>query len=105
MAQCAGRERIADFSADWQDFYDTAAFVANLDLVVTVDTSVAHLAGALEKPVWIASRTDGCWRWLDRRSDSPWYPSARIFHQGVGEPWSVVIGRIADELAAMMRQT
>lgn len=103
MASCAAGDRIEDYAADWRDFYDTAAFVANLDLVVTVDTSVAHLAGALGIPVWIVSRTDGCWRWLDRRSDSPWYPSARVFHQGVGEPWSAVIGRVAAALA-LMRQ-
>lgn len=103
MASCAASYRIEDYAADWRDFYDTAAFVANLDLVVTVDTSVAHLAGALGIPVWIMSRTDGCWRWLDRRSDSPWYPSARIFHQGVGESWSAVIGRVAAALALMLR--
>jgi tetratricopeptide (TPR) repeat protein len=88
------RQRVSDYAEEWTDFYDTAAFVANLDLVITVDTAVAHLAGALGIPVWILSRTDGCWRWFDRREDSPWYPSARVFHQGVEEPWSTVIKRV-----------
>ena len=89
---------IHDFSAEWDDFMDTAAFICNLNLVITVDTSVAHLAGALGIPVWILSRTDGCWRWMDRREDSPWYPSARIFHQGIGEEWPDVIDRVKQAL-------
>lgn len=95
----AAKENLIDHADEWHDFQDTAAFIANLDLVITVDTSVAHLAGALGKPVWIISRTDGCWRWLDRREDSPWYPSARLFHQGVGEHWATVIGRIEAALS------
>jgi ADP-heptose:LPS heptosyltransferase len=75
--------------------------VANLDLVITVDTSVAHLAGALGKPVWILSRFDGCWRWLGDREDSPWYPTARIFHQRTDGDWDEVVGRVAAELAAL----
>lgn len=89
---------VADYSDEWTDFIDTANFIVHLDLVITVDTAVAHLAGAMNKPVWILSRTDGCWRWLDRRIDSPWYPSARIFHQEVGESWSSVILRVKQEL-------
>lgn len=83
------------------DFADTAAIVANLDLVISVDTSVAHLAGALGKPVWILSRFDGCWRWLLDREDSPWYPGARIFRQPRPGDWTTVIGRVRDELAAL----
>src|SRR6202012_6018289 len=56
------------------DFADTAALVANLDLLISADTSSAHLAGALGKAVWILGRYSGCWRWLEERSDSPWYP-------------------------------
>ncbi|MTJ82605.1 MAG: tetratricopeptide repeat protein [Telmatospirillum sp.] len=91
---------------DWMeavtDFADTAAIVANLDLVITVDTSVAHLAGALGKPVWILSRFAGCWRWLENREDSPWYPNARIFGQPARGSWAPVVQRVADELRSLV---
>ena len=73
--------------AELGDFADTAALVEALDLVVSVDTSVAHLAGALGKPVCILSRFDGCWRWLQGRDDTPWYPSARLFRQPEPGDW------------------
>jgi len=63
------------------DFSDTAALIENLDLVITVDTSTAHLAGALGKPVWLMNRFDTCWRWFLGREDTPWYPTFRIFRQ------------------------
>ncbi len=63
------------------DFADTAAIIANLDLVISVDTSVVHLAGALGKPVFLLDRYDNCWRWFSDRDDSPWYPRLRIFRQ------------------------
>jgi hypothetical protein len=75
-----------------QDFYDTASILSGLDLVITVDTSVAHLAGALGVPVWIllpAVQTD--WRWQERRTDSPWYASARLFRQGPDRDWRSVL--------------
>jgi tetratricopeptide (TPR) repeat protein len=74
-----------------RDFADTAALVDNLDLVVAVDTAVAHLAGALGKPVWIMSRFAGCWRWMRDRSDSPWYPTARLFRQKEFKNWESVV--------------
>jgi Flp pilus assembly protein TadD len=80
------------------DFAHTAALVANLDLVISVDTSVAHLAGALNKPVWILSRYDSCWRWLRNRPDSPWYPSARVFGQTTPGDWDSVMARLAEAL-------
>jgi hypothetical protein len=89
---------IGDFTADFYDFYDTAAMIENLDLVITVDTSVAHLAGALGKPVWMLSRFDNCWRWLDNREDTAWYPSMRIFGQKKMGDWDEVIERVAREL-------
>ncbi len=85
-----------------QDFADTAAIIECLDLVITVDTSMAHLAGALNKPVWILSRYDACWRWLGGRSDSPWYPSARLFHQTEPGNWEPVIERVTAALAGML---
>jgi tetratricopeptide (TPR) repeat protein len=90
---------LTDWSAELGDFADTAALITNLDLVITVDTAVAHLAGALGKPVWIASRFAGCWRWLNGREDSPWYPTARIFHQPAPGAWDAVVERLAAELA------
>ncbi|VXB55373.1 Tetratricopeptide repeat protein [Burkholderia sp. 8Y] len=80
------------------DFADTAAIISLLDLVIAVDTSVVHLAGAMGKPVWILSRFDACWRWLRDCDDSPWYPSARLFRQKRPGEWDEVIERVAQEL-------
>ena len=74
-----------------RDFSDTAALVGNLDLVISVDTAVVHLAGAMAKPVWLLNRFSGCWRWLHARSDSPWYPTARIFRQQTPAQWGAVV--------------
>ena len=89
---------ILDFTAMLKDFADTAAFIDNLDLVVTVDTAAAHLAGALGKPVWILNRFDTDWRWLLDRADSHWYPTARLFRQEKPGDWDSVIQRIKAEL-------
>jgi tetratricopeptide (TPR) repeat protein len=86
------------------DFADTAAAVEALDLVITVDTAVAHLAGALGKPVWILLSSIQDWRWLLQREDSPWYPSARLFRQPAIGDWDSVIARVARELAAFARR-
>lgn len=83
---------------DFQDFSETAKVVANLDLVISVDTSVAHLAGAMGKPVWILLAQAADWRWLTNRNDSPWYPSARLFRQDTPGDWEGVIARIVQEL-------
>ncbi|HMA51626.1 MAG TPA: tetratricopeptide repeat protein, partial [Magnetospirillaceae bacterium] len=88
-----------DAMEEVEDFADTAALIANLDLVISVDTSVAHLAGALGKPVWILSRFDGCWRWLQDRDDSPWYPTARLFRQRSPGDWAEVVARVREALA------
>jgi len=93
--------QLVDMTSDLHDFEDTAALVTNLDLVITVDTSVAHLTGALAKPVWILSRFDGCWRWLNGREDSPWYPTVRLFHQRAPGAWDEVIERLAAELTKL----
>jgi tetratricopeptide (TPR) repeat protein len=83
-----------DFTEDLQDFADTAALISVLDLVVSVDTSVAHLAGALGKPVWLLNRFDGCWRWLRDRDDSPWYPTLRQFRQPAAGDWASVMAAV-----------
>jgi len=90
---------LTDFSGELHGFEDTAALIANLDLVISVDTAVAHLAGAMAKPVWILSRLDGCWRWLDHRNDSPWYPTARLFHQKTPGDWDEVVTRVHGALS------
>lgn len=79
-------------------FIDTAAIMANLDLIVTSDTSIAHLAGALARPVWIALKYVPDWRWLTDRSDSPWYPTARLFRQTKLDDWTGVAHEIAQAL-------
>jgi tetratricopeptide (TPR) repeat protein len=94
---------ILDFTGAIGDFSDTAAFIDNLDLVITVDTAAAHLAGALGKPVWILNRFDTDWRWLLDRTDSPWYPTARLFRQEKPGDWESVVQRVKaalDQLAA-----
>jgi tetratricopeptide (TPR) repeat protein len=89
---------LLDFMDEIRDFSGTAALISSLDLVVSVDTSVAHLAGALGKPVWILSRFDGCWRWFDGRADSPWYPTARLYRQAVWGDWTPVLANLAADL-------
>ncbi len=84
-----------------KDFSDTAALCELMDVVVSVDTSVAHLAGALGKPVWMALPLNPDWRWLLERSDSPWYPSATLYRQETAGDWDGVLGRIATELGAL----
>jgi Flp pilus assembly protein TadD len=81
-----------------QDWADTAALIAGLDLVIAVDTAVAHLAGALDKPVWMLNRFDSCWRWLLNRDDTPWYPSMLQFRQTSRGDWGGVIERVRGAL-------
>jgi Tfp pilus assembly protein PilF len=89
---------IIDLTRELKDFSDTAALVDNLDLVISVDTSTAHLAGALGKPVWILNRFDTCWRWLLDRTDSPWYPTARLYRQQKAGHWDDVVQQIKRDL-------
>ena len=76
------------------DFSDTAGLIEILDLVISVDTSTAHLAAAMGKPVWIMNRFDTCWRWLTNRDDSPWYPTVRLFRQKEAGNWTDVVSEI-----------
>jgi hypothetical protein len=93
---------IADFTHHGEalaDFADTAALIESMDLVVTVDTAVAHVAGALGKPAWIVVSHVPDWRWLLDRDDSPWYPSVRLFRQrAAGREWGEVLGRVREAL-------
>jgi tetratricopeptide (TPR) repeat protein len=90
--------RLVDLSPHLNDFADTAAAIVGLDLVITTCTSVAHLAGALGKPVWILLAYVADWMWLIGREDSPWYPTARLFRQPAPGAWSPVIERVSGEL-------
>jgi tetratricopeptide (TPR) repeat protein len=91
----------ANFDAGPDAFVDTAAVMTCLDLVVTCDTSVAHLAGALAVPVWVALKSDAEWRWLIGRADSPWYPTMRLFRQTRRGVWSDVFEAMAAELVPL----
>jgi ADP-heptose:LPS heptosyltransferase len=81
-----------------RNFADTAALIANLDLVISVDTATAHLAGAMGTPVWLLNRFDTDWRWLLDRTDSPWYPTMRIFRQPRPGDWASVVQSLAEAL-------
>jgi tetratricopeptide (TPR) repeat protein len=91
---------LVDLTAHWTDFADSAAMIDQMDLVITVDTAVAHLAGALGKPVWILLSPNADWRWLQQREDSPWYPTARLFRRAYGEPRSAQVERVWEALVA-----
>jgi len=94
---------LGEIDAERGAFMDTAAIMMNLDLVITSDTSIAHLAGALGVPVWVALPLVPDWRWLLDRSDSPWYPTMRLFRQkGIGD-WEGVFGEIEEALRERMR--
>jgi hypothetical protein len=93
---------LVTYADEWADFADTAAFVANLDLVITIDSSPAHLAAALGRPVWVMLPRAMDWRWLLNRPDSPWYPTMRLFRQPIEARWDGVIQKVANELAALV---
>ncbi len=89
---------LIDLMDDVTDFADTAALIANLDLVIAVDTATLHLAAGMGKPVWMLDRHVHCWRWLPGRTDSPWYPSLRIYRQESRGEWGPVIAAVAADL-------
>jgi hypothetical protein len=92
---------LVDLMDEMADFGDTAALISNLDLVISVDTAVAHLAAALGKPVWLLDRFDTDWRWLAGRRDSPWYPTLRIYRQPRQGDWDSVLDDVRRDLRAM----
>src|SRR5262249_28032689 len=89
---------LVDATPDLKDFADDAALMANLDLVISVDTATAHLAGALGRPVWNLAQFPPDWRWCEGRDDNPWYPTMRLFFQSRGEGWAEVVARVARAL-------
>lgn len=91
---------VLDVAAELKDFGETAALISNLDLVITVDTAMAHLAGALGRPVWTMLAKAADWRWLLERSDTPWYPTMRLFRQASPGAWDRLIDDVAAALSA-----
>jgi hypothetical protein len=90
--------KLLDLTAELTDFTETAGLIANLDLLIAVDTSVAHLAGAMGKPTWIMLPAVPDWRWMLGREDSPWYPTVRLFRQTTPGDWTGVVQRVFTEL-------
>ncbi len=101
----AGRLQVLDLADEIEDFADTAALMSNLDMVISVDTSVAHLAGAMGIPVWVAIQFLPEWRWLLTRDDSPWYPTMRLFRQSSWDDWAGVFDRLTDSLRQVVAAT
>ena len=95
---------MTDLSGELSDFGETAAVIENLDLLITVDTAMSHLAGALAKPVWILIPKAADWRWMLDRDDSPWYPTARLFRQAKPGDWDPVLTRVREALAQSLAQ-
>jgi len=92
-----------DWTDELADFADTAALIEALDLVISIDTAAAHLAGALGKDVWLMNRFDGCWRWMLGRDDSPWYPTLRLLRQPTPGDWASVVRAVVADLAERAR--
>lgn len=90
--------RIIDYTSDLDDFYDTAGLISQLDLVISVDTSVMHLAAGLGCPTWMLSRYDGCWRWFGNRPDSPWYPTMTQYRQPSEGDWQSALDQMTRDL-------
>ena len=93
--------QVLNFADDLHDFSDTAALTELLDCVVTVDTSVAHLAAALGRKTWILLPNDPDWRWLLNREDSPWYPTVKLYRQPVSGDWFTVFTKVREDLLAL----
>ena len=96
---------IIDFTQELLDYSDTAALIDALDLIISVDTSVAHMAGALGKPVWVLNCYDSCWRWLRNARSNPWYPTAKIFHQPTRADWNPVVEQVQECLKSLATHT
>jgi tetratricopeptide (TPR) repeat protein len=95
-------QQLVDLTGEWRDFNDSAAMLQHLDLVITVDTAIAHLAGALGRPCWVMLPPNPDWRWLLDREDSPWYPGVRLFRRGFREGRSAQLQRVTEGLVQLL---
>jgi ADP-heptose:LPS heptosyltransferase len=95
--------KITNLDSELNDFADTAAVIANLDLVISVDTAVAHLSGAIGKPVWTLLPFAPDWRWFLKRNDSPWYPGMRLFRQNQPSDWNGVFEQVKQRLLNLLK--
>jgi len=105
IASLAPTARLIDLTSQLTDFADTAAFIEQMDLVIAVDTAVAHLAGALGKPIWTLLPFKPDWRWMVHRSDSPWYPTMRLFRQSRPGDWEGVVEQVVRGLSAVREKS
>jgi ADP-heptose:LPS heptosyltransferase len=103
MAELSGQIPVINISDEFEDFTDTAAAVDNLDLVISVDTSVLHLAGAMGKKVWALLPYSPEWRWMLGREDSPWYPTMKLFRQEKCNDWEHLFERVSKELKKLVQ--
>jgi ADP-heptose:LPS heptosyltransferase len=95
---------LIDACSNSKDLTETAALIATLDLVITVDTSIAHLSGAMGVPVWLMLAHLSDWRWFEEREDCPWYPSARLFRQPSPGDWNSLVQQVRDALTFLAEQ-
>lgn len=102
IEELAGQISVVNLGEQFEDFTDTAAAIENLDLIISIDTSVPHLAGAMGKPVWLLLCSAHEWRWLLDRQDSPWYPTMRIFRQTKPQRWDIVFQSVAEQLQVLL---
>jgi ADP-heptose:LPS heptosyltransferase len=100
--EALARTPLRDLTYDLNDFSETAALISHMDVVISVDTSVAHLAGALGKPVWVLLPHHPDFRWLRDRKDSPWYPTAKLFRQSGHGAWGDVIVQLSRQIKAFV---
>jgi hypothetical protein len=101
----AANPHIVPLGSEINDFQDTAAVMTSLDLIISSDTSIVNLAGALGRPVWVLLPYNPDWRWLLDRNDSPWYPTARLFRQKEDGDWETVIDEVCSSLKSALALT
>jgi ADP-heptose:LPS heptosyltransferase len=102
IASLQGTLPILDAASNHGSMAETAALLATLDVVISIDTSIAHLAGAMGKPVWVLLAHLADWRWMERREDSPWYQSAKLIRQPSPGDWDSVIQQVIKELSVLL---
>jgi len=100
----AGKVAVVNLADQFEDFTDTAAAIANLDLIISADTAVLHLAGAMGRPVWALLPFTPDWRWMLNRQDSPWYPTMRLFRQKILGDWRTIFHTVAEQLQIIVER-